>query len=50
MNWLKVIGIGSTILGAVASVAGGWADKKNQEQVAAKAAKEAVAELMKKES
>jgi hypothetical protein len=50
INWLKVIGVGTTVIGAVASVAGNIVDKKNQEQAAVKAAEEAVAKLMKKES
>lgn len=50
INWMKVIGVGATVIGAAASVVGGIVDKKNQEQQTIKAAEEAVAKLMKKES
>lgn len=50
INWMKVIGVGATIVGAAASVVGSIVDKKDQEAKTIKAAEDAVAKLMKKES
>ena len=47
---VKVIGIGATVIGAVATVASSWASSKKTEDDISKKVAEAVAEAMKKES
>lgn len=50
MNVIKIIGIGASVVGAVATVAGNWASKKEVDSEISKKVTEAVAEALKKES
>lgn len=47
---IKAIGIGASVIGAVAGIAGNWATKKETDSEIAKKVTEAVAEALKKES
>ena len=50
VNWLKVAGVGATVLGAAASVVASVVGNKQQEQKIAEAAQKAVADLVNKEN
>lgn len=50
MKMIKAIGIGASVFGALVSMAGDWANKKQIDSEIAKKASEAVAEALKKES
>lgn len=47
---IKIIGLVASIGGAVATVAGNWASKKEMDETIAKKVTEAIAETIKKES
>ena len=47
---IKAIGVGASVIGAVASIAGNWATKKETDSEITKKVAEAVAEALKKES
>ena len=47
---IKAIGIGASVIGAVASVAGSWATKKETDDKIAEQVTKAVAEALTKES
>ena len=49
-KWIKVIGIGASLVGAVATLAGNWAGEKQQDAKIAEKVAEAVSKATKEEA
>lgn len=50
INWVKVVGVGASVVGAVATIASNWAGEKQQDAKIAEKVAEAVSKVSNEEA